>query len=550
MATTTLRETPLASAHRKLSARMVDFAGWNMPVQYKSIVIEHMATRERLGIFDVSHMGEFLVTGDKAADFVQYVIANDVNRLTEPNRALYSQLCYEDGGTVDDLIVYRRKDNFMLVVNASNIEKDFAWLKSHAGKFGVTLTDLSDDTGLIALQGPQAVPLLAEIAGDFVSSLPSFGYGEATVDGVSFSFGRTGYTGEDGFEIFVPAAKVEWLWNTLLERGAGRGIEPCGLGARDTLRLEAGLPLYGHELEKDITPIESGLGWSVKPEKGDFIGREVLAKQKAGKELTKEEKAVLSVGADWVADSIRIRDRDFAKFKEQNDPRNYYKTSDRTVRYTDKEIAEMTAQEEGKLRAAAEKQAKAEAEQARQAELEKQRQAAELETQRQAELEKQRQAAELETQRQAELERQRALAAAIERNVPSDAIVGKALVQSELGKDTDAPAVRNAMKAFVTQEIAAGTLKPENLNAPYPRVGAAFVGTGAVTAQEFQAAIDQQNKLREADPNKQAPQIGAILLETFKNDPAKVAKIKKASNFYDVMKKLAEEEAAAQAAKK
>ncbi len=280
------------------------------------------------------------------------------------------------------------------------------------------------------------------------------------------------------------------------------------------------------------------------------LRNDALAKQKAGKELTKEEKAVLSVGADWVADSIRIRDRDFAKFKEQNDPRNYYKTSDRTVRYTDKEIAEMTAQEEGKLRAAAEKQAKAEAEQARQAELEKQRQAAELETQRQAELEKQRQAAELETQRQAELERQRALAAAIERNVPSDAIVGKALVQSELGKDTDAPAVRNAMKAFVTQEIAAGTLKPENLNAPYPRVGAAFVGTGAVTAQEFQAAIDQQNKLREADPNKQAPQIGAILLETFKNDPAKVAKIKKASNFYDVMKKLAEEEAAAQAAKK
>ena len=287
MATTTLRETPLASAHRKLSARMVDFAGWNMPVQYKSIVTEHMATRERLGIFDVSHMGEFLVTGDKAADFVQYVIANDVNRLTEPNRALYSQLCYEDGGTVDDLIVYRRKDNFMLVVNASNIEKDFAWLKSHAGKFGVTLTDLSDETGLIALQGPQAVPLLAEIAGDFVASLPSFGYGEATVDGVSFSFGRTGYTGEDGFEIFVPATKVEWLWNTLLERGAGRGIEPCGLGARDTLRLEAGLPLYGHELEKDITPIESGLGWSVKPEKGDFIGREVLAKQKAG-ELSRQ----------------------------------------------------------------------------------------------------------------------------------------------------------------------------------------------------------------------------------------------------------------------
>ncbi|MCA0315858.1 MAG: glycine cleavage system aminomethyltransferase GcvT [Candidatus Melainabacteria bacterium] len=282
MSTTTLRETPLASAHRKLNARMVDFAGWNMPVQYKSIVTEHMATREKVGLFDVSHMGEFLVTGERAADFVQYVIANDVNRLTVPDRALYSQLCYEDGGTVDDLIVYRRKDNFMLVVNASNIDKDFAWLKSHASQFGVSLTNLSDDLGLLALQGPQAVPLLAELAGGFVADLPSFGYGEAIIDGVKISFGRTGYTGEDGFEIFVDAAKVEWLWNTLLEKGASRGIEPCGLGARDTLRLEAGLPLYGHELEKDISPIESGLGWSVKPDKGNFIGRDVLAKQKAG----------------------------------------------------------------------------------------------------------------------------------------------------------------------------------------------------------------------------------------------------------------------------
>lgn len=282
MATTTLRETPLASAHRKLSARMVDFAGWNMPVQYKSIVTEHMATRERMGLFDVSHMGEFIVTGDKAHDFVQYVIANDVNRLTEPNRALYSQLCYENGGTVDDLIVYRRSEDFLLVVNASNIDKDFDWLKSHTGKFGVNLTNVSEDFGLLALQGPKAVPLLAEIAGNFVKELPSFAYGEATVDGVKFSFGRTGYTGEDGFEIFVSSGKVEWLWNLLLERGAKDGLEPCGLGARDTLRLEAGLPLYGHELEKDITPIESGLGWSVKPDKGEFIGSEVLAKQKAG----------------------------------------------------------------------------------------------------------------------------------------------------------------------------------------------------------------------------------------------------------------------------
>ncbi|MBU6450542.1 MAG: glycine cleavage system aminomethyltransferase GcvT [Cyanobacteria bacterium REEB67] len=283
MVATTLRETALATAHVKLSARMVDFAGWNMPVQYKSIVTEHMATRQKVGIFDVSHMGEFLVTGAGAHDFIQHVIANDLNRLTEPDRALYSQLCYEDGGTVDDLIVYRRKEDYLLVVNASNIDKDFAWLNSHKSKFEVELTDISEQTGLLALQGPSAVPMLSEIVGDWVAKLPSFGYGEAVVDGNKFSFGRTGYTGEDGFEIFVATDRLEWLWNMLLERGAKYGIEPCGLGARDTLRLEAGLPLYGHELEKDITPIESGLGWSVKPEKGDFIGSKVLAEQKAGK---------------------------------------------------------------------------------------------------------------------------------------------------------------------------------------------------------------------------------------------------------------------------
>jgi len=282
MVAISLRETALAKAHVKLSARMVDFAGWNMPVQYKSIITEHMATREKIGLFDVSHMGEFLVTGERAGEFIQHMIANDLSRLSEPDRALYSQLCYENGGTVDDLIVYRRKEDFLLVVNASNIDKDFAWLDSHRAKFGVELTNVSDATGLLALQGPFAVPLLSEIVGDWVAKLPSFGYGEAKVDGRDFSFGRTGYTGEDGFEIFVAVDKLEWLWNMLLERGAKFGIEPCGLGARDTLRLEAGLPLYGHELEKDITPIEAGLGWSVKPDKGDFIGRETLAKQKGG----------------------------------------------------------------------------------------------------------------------------------------------------------------------------------------------------------------------------------------------------------------------------
>jgi aminomethyltransferase len=281
MVTTTLKETPLANAHRKAGARMVDFAGWNMPVQYKSIIQEHTAVRTKVGVFDVSHMGEFIVKGEDAAKFVQYAIANDINRLKEPNCALYTQMVRPDGGTVDDLIVYRRTDDFLLVVNASNIQKDWDWLKSHCNKFSnVSMTDISDETGLLALQGPHAVQLLADIAGDWVPQQKSFSYGEAVIDGNKISFGRTGYTGEDGFEIFVSAGKAEWLWNLLLERGAQYGIEPCGLGARDTLRLEAGLPLYGHELDDETSPLEAGLGWSVKLDKGDFLGRDALASQK------------------------------------------------------------------------------------------------------------------------------------------------------------------------------------------------------------------------------------------------------------------------------
>lgn len=282
MATTsTLKETPLASAHRALGARMVDFAGWNMPVQYKSIVAEHMAVRTKAGLFDVSHMGEFIITGDARADFVQRVIANDVSRLSEPNRALYTQLVNEDGGTVDDLIVYRRANDFLLVVNASNIQKDWNWLKKYLPQFpGVEMKNASDETGLLALQGPEAVGIWAKIAGESVKDLGSFHYGEATIDGVKVGFGRTGYTGEDGFEILVPTDKTEWLWNKILEVGKPLGLEPCGLGARDTLRLEAGLPLYGHELDENTSPIEAGLGWSVKIDKPAFIGKDMLERQK------------------------------------------------------------------------------------------------------------------------------------------------------------------------------------------------------------------------------------------------------------------------------
>lgn len=279
MTTAQLKETPLANEHRQLGARMVDFAGWNMPVQYKSIVAEHMAVRTKVGIFDVSHMGEFVVEGAQAHDFLQYVIANDLNRLSKPNTALYTQMVTDDGGTVDDLIVYRRNSDFLLVVNASNIQKDWNWLTSHHRRFNVKLRDISEQTALLAVQGPKAISLLSKLAGASVEQLPSFAMGEGTINGINISFGRTGYTGEDGCEIFVSADKAASLWRTILEAGAPDGIEPCGLGARDTLRLEAAFPLYGHELDDLTSPIEAGLGWSVKLEKGEFLGRDAMQVQ-------------------------------------------------------------------------------------------------------------------------------------------------------------------------------------------------------------------------------------------------------------------------------
>ncbi len=281
MTTAQLKQTPLASAHTQLGARMVDFAGWFMPVQYRSIVTEHNAVRTKVGIFDVSHMGEFWIQGSGATEFLQQMVANDVTRLTAPNTALYTQMCNDEGGTVDDLIVYRLDSGYMLVVNASNIEKDWKWLSSHATRStNVKMTNISDQTALLALQGPAAVNLLASLAGDHIKDIPSFHYGDGLIDGIKAAWGRTGYTGEDGFEIFVDIDKVEALWNTLLEKGQPAGIEPCGLGARDTLRLEATLPLYGHELDDTTGPLEAGLGWSVKLDKGDFIGSTVLRNQK------------------------------------------------------------------------------------------------------------------------------------------------------------------------------------------------------------------------------------------------------------------------------
>lgn len=278
---TSLKQTPLYPVYEKYGAKTIDFGGWDLPVQFSGIQGEHEAVRERAGLFDVSHMGEFWVTGPDAESFLQRVTTNDVTKLAA-NQAQYSLLCYPNGGVVDDLLIYKLAgDRFMLVVNASNIDKDFAWLNEHL-QGNVILENVSNDTSLLALQGPQAVHILSGLTASPVAELKSFHFmPDAEVGGVHALVSRTGYTGEDGFELYVSANQAVKLWDLLLEAGREHGLEPIGLGARDTLRFEARLPLYGQELSADISPLEAGLGFFVKLDKGDFIGREALAAQKA-----------------------------------------------------------------------------------------------------------------------------------------------------------------------------------------------------------------------------------------------------------------------------
>ncbi|MBD2862408.1 glycine cleavage system aminomethyltransferase GcvT [Paenibacillus oceani] len=277
---TTLKQTPLYPIYTKHGAKTIDFGGWDLPVQFGGIQTEHEAVRQRAGLFDVSHMGEFWVTGSDAEAFLQKMTTNDVSKM-ETNQALYSLLCYPNGGVVDDLIIYKLAgDRFMLVVNASNIDKDFAWLSEHL-EGNVKLDNVSDDTSLLALQGPRASSILSKLTDSPVTELKSFRFlPDVNVGGIHALVSRTGYTGEDGFELYVSARDVIRLWEQLLEAGQEEGLEPIGLGARDTLRFEARLPLYGQELSADISPLEAGLGFFVKLGKGDFIGREALAAQK------------------------------------------------------------------------------------------------------------------------------------------------------------------------------------------------------------------------------------------------------------------------------
>ncbi|TGB04323.1 glycine cleavage system aminomethyltransferase GcvT [Halobacillus salinus] len=278
-----LKRTPLFEEYKKLGAKTIDFGGWDLPVQFSSIKEEHHATREQAGLFDVSHMGEVLVEGEHSLEFLQKLLTNDVSKLV-PNKAQYTIMCYEDGGTVDDLIVYQLEVNkYLLVINAANREKDVQWMKDHQEE-GVSISDVSDDYVQLALQGPKAEEALQSLTDTDLSQIKFFRFEqEVQLKGVSETalVSRTGYTGEDGFEIYLPASAGPDLWQAILKAGETFGVRPIGLGARDTLRFEANLALYGQELSKDITPIEAGLGFAVKINKdADFIGKEVLKKQK------------------------------------------------------------------------------------------------------------------------------------------------------------------------------------------------------------------------------------------------------------------------------
>jgi aminomethyltransferase len=275
-----LRRTPLYSLHRELGAKIIDFGGWEMPVQYSGILEEHRAVRERAGIFDVSHMGELEVRGPGAQSALQRITPNDVGKL-EDGRCHYSAFLTDRGTFVDDLLVYRRAaDDFLVVVNASNTPKDFEWAADRIGE-EATVENRSDDYALLAVQGPLAARLVEKAAGEDPRDLAYYGFRDMSVFGVPALVSRTGYTGEDGFELYLPPEHAERVMRGLLEIGRAEGVLPCGLGARDTLRLEAKMALYGNDIDDTVTPWEADLGWIVKMKKGDFVGRDALVAQKA-----------------------------------------------------------------------------------------------------------------------------------------------------------------------------------------------------------------------------------------------------------------------------
>ncbi|MBC7693349.1 MAG: glycine cleavage system aminomethyltransferase GcvT [Methylotenera sp.] len=271
-----LKRTALYEEHQRSGGRLIDFGGWELPVQYTGVIDEHQTCRTAAGLFDVSHMGEILCEGKDAEKFLNYLVTNNVSKIAI-GQAQYTVMCNEAGGIVDDLIIYRRgEDQFFVVVNASNTDKDYSWIqKIHAsGKWDLTLRNVSTEYTQIAIQGPKATEILQTLTPADLSAVKTYWFTESTVlGGVPAIIARTGYTGEDGFEIYLDWNKGPELWRALLEGGKTHGIKPCGLGARDTLRLEVKYPLYGHELGDDTNPVEAGLNWVIKLDKGDFIGK-------------------------------------------------------------------------------------------------------------------------------------------------------------------------------------------------------------------------------------------------------------------------------------
>jgi len=268
-----LKRTALYDIHRALGAKIVEFGGYEMPVQYAGIIEEHRKVREAVGLFDVSHMGEVEVRGTGALAFIQKITTNDASKLSE-GRVQYSAMCYDDGGIVDDLLVYHLGDRYMLVINAANTAKDIAWMRDHAGA-GMELVDRTDDFSLLALQGPKSLLTLSALTDADLGSLGYYRFLRGSVAGVDMLISRTGYTGELGFELYFPSDVKTGtrIWEAVMEAGAPHGIGPVGLGARDTLRLEMGFCLYGHDIDQTTNPIEAGLDWITKTAKGEFIGK-------------------------------------------------------------------------------------------------------------------------------------------------------------------------------------------------------------------------------------------------------------------------------------
>jgi aminomethyltransferase len=277
--TTNVKRTPFYNQHLALKTKLVPFAGYWMPIQYSSIIEEHRRVRSTVGVFDVSHMGEFIVRGDSATEFLNKLTVNDVTKLAV-GQVQYSAMCYPEGGIVDDLLVYRFSDHYMMVVNAANLDKDFAWASEHLLP-GVELTNISDETGLLAIQGPQALEALQGLTEVDLNAIEFYHFKEGKIAGIDAILSRTGYTGEKGMEIYHAPADSAKLWDAIFAAGKPFDIQPIGLGARDTLRLELKYALYGNDIDQTTNPLEAGLGWITKLDKPDFIGKEALLKIKA-----------------------------------------------------------------------------------------------------------------------------------------------------------------------------------------------------------------------------------------------------------------------------